>query len=81
MSVAKSLIRGAEEALSIAKGEMEPAAIHVPETVDVASIRKKLNLSQSAFAERYCLPVATVRDWEQRRRSPGRRGGCSSFNY
>ncbi len=72
MSVAKSLIKGAEEALAIAKGELEPAAVYVPETVDVAAIRKRLKLSQAAFAERYCLPVGTVRDWEQDRRSPDR---------
>jgi len=72
MSVGESVIRGAEEALAIAKGEMEPAAVFVPETVDVAAIRKRLKLSQAAFAERYCLPVGTVRDWEQERRSPDR---------
>lgn len=72
MSVGKSLIKGAQEALAIAKGELEPAAVYVPETVDVAAIRKKLKLSQTAFAERYGLPVGTVRDWEQERRSPDR---------
>lgn len=36
MSVAKSLIQGATEALAIAKGEIEPAATYVPDTVDVA---------------------------------------------
>jgi len=72
MSVANSLIRGAEEALAIAKGEMEPAAIFIPETVDVAAIRKKQNLSQAAFANRFGLSVGTIRDWEQSRRSPDR---------
>ncbi|WGI21812.1 helix-turn-helix domain-containing protein [Amylibacter sp. IMCC11727] len=72
MSVGKSVIKGAEEALAIAKGEMEPAAVFVPDTVDVAAIRKRLKLSQAAFAERYCLPVGTIRDWEQERRSPDR---------
>lgn len=72
MNVANSLIKGAQEALAIAKGELEPAAAYVPETVDVAAIRKKLKLSQSAFAKRYGLPVGTVRDWEQHRRSPDR---------
>lgn len=72
MSVGESVIRGAEEALAIAKGEMEPAAVFVPETVDVAAIRKRLKLSQTAFAKRFCLPVGTIRDWEQERRSPDR---------
>ena len=72
MNVAESLIKGAEEALAIAKGELEPAAVYVPETVDVAAIRKKQNLSQAAFASRFGLSVGTVRDWEQSRRSPDR---------
>lgn len=72
MSFGKELIQSAEEALSIARGEMEPAGAFVPETVDVAAIRKKQKLSQTAFAERYGLPVATLRDWEQERRSPDR---------
>ncbi len=41
MSVARSLIKGAEEALAIAKGELEPGAMFVPETVDVASPRSE----------------------------------------
>lgn len=72
MSIANSLIKGAEEALAIAKGEMEPAAVFIPETVDVAAIRKKQNLSQAAFASRFGLSVGTIRDWEQSRRSPDR---------
>jgi len=38
--------------------------------VDVKAIRAKLKLSQGAFAERFGFSVATVQDWEQRRRSP-----------
>ena len=72
MSIGKELIQSAEDALAIAKGEMEPAGVFIPETVDVAAIRKKQKLSQAAFAERYGLPVATLRDWEQGRRSPDR---------
>lgn len=72
MSVGQSLIQGAEEALAIARGELAPDAVYVPETVDVAAIRKRLKLSQTAFAERYGLPIGTIRDWEQDRRSPDR---------
>jgi len=41
MSFGKELVRSAEEALAIARGEMEPAGAFVPETVDVAAICKK----------------------------------------
>jgi putative transcriptional regulator len=48
--------------------EMKPAA--VSEDVDVASIRRKLNLSQSVFAARFGITLAVLRDWEQGRRKP-----------
>ncbi len=32
--------------------------------------RKRLGLSQSRFAERFRIPVATLRDWEQGRHKP-----------
>lgn len=72
MSFGKDLIDSANEALQIAKGEAEPAGVYIPESVDVAAIRKEQNLSQEAFASRYGLPIGTVRDWEQARRSPDR---------
>ncbi|MFK7867356.1 MAG: helix-turn-helix domain-containing protein [Alphaproteobacteria bacterium] len=34
------------------------------------STRKATGLSQSAFAAKYGIPVATLRDWEQGRRRP-----------
>lgn len=72
MSFGKELIQSANEALEIARGDAEPAAVYVPETVDVAAIRKKQGLTRSAFAERYGLAEGTIRDWEQNRRSPDR---------
>lgn len=37
---------------------------------NVKAIRAKTKLSQAKFAERLRVPVGTVRDWEQYRRSP-----------
>ena len=37
---------------------------------NVRAIREAQGLSQTAFAERYALPVGVVRDWEQGRYSP-----------
>lgn len=51
MSVGKSLIRGAQEALAIAKGELEPAALYDPENVDVAAIRKKLSEKDTFYSK------------------------------
>jgi DNA-binding transcriptional regulator YiaG len=38
--------------------------------IDVALLRKRLNLSQPVFARLFNLPVGTLRDWEQGRRAP-----------
>jgi putative transcriptional regulator len=38
--------------------------------VDVKALRARLGLSQEAFAGRYGLDVATVRNWEQGRTKP-----------
>jgi DNA-binding transcriptional regulator YiaG len=38
--------------------------------VDVKALRARLNISQEAFAGRYGLDVATVRNWEQGRTTP-----------
>lgn len=71
------LIKSAREAVAIAEGRMEPARVIAPADIDVAGIRKRQNLSQAKFAERYRLSPATVRDWEQKRRSPDR----TAMNY
>ena len=63
-----SALREAEEH---AQGGM-PAGlvVHVPETVDVAGIRKRTGKSQPAFAASIGVPVATLRQWEHQRRQP-----------
>ena len=68
----KRLVKAAEEALAIARGEADPATyrVHVPADVDVRKIRKELKLSQAEFAAKFGLSAATVRDWEQNRRKP-----------
>jgi putative transcriptional regulator len=65
------VMQGLGEALAHAKGEATPGLVlHLPETIDVASIRRKSGLSQTAFARKIGVPVATLRNWEQKRRSP-----------
>lgn len=45
MTFGKELIQSAKEALAIAKGQAKPAAVFVPETIDVAAIRKSKKLA------------------------------------
>ena len=37
---------------------------------DITAIRKRLGLSQSAFARRFQINLRTLQDWEQGRRAP-----------
>jgi len=67
--VGSRLIRAAQEAAAMARGEAVPGAvIHTPP--DVRAIRRRLKLTQPAFARRFGLSVGTVRDWEQGRAVP-----------
>ncbi len=38
--------------------------------IDVQAIRKRVGLSQPDFAKSIGVPVATLRNWEQRHRTP-----------
>jgi putative transcriptional regulator len=55
---------------AIAFTEGDAAKGRVAAGPDVKAIRAKTKLSQAKFAEKLHIPVATVRDWEQHRRSP-----------
>lgn len=67
------LIKSAEQALAYARGETSEGFVaHVPEEVDVKSIRVSLGLTQSEFSCRFGFDVRTVQDWEQKRRMPDR---------
>ena len=46
--------------------------VHVPAEVNVKKIRRRLGLSQEAFAQKYGFALSAVRDWEQGRRKPER---------
>lgn len=67
----RELIASMQEAVAIVRGEKEPARIHLPPgAVDVRALRERLGVSRPAFAERFGLAVAAVRDWEQGLRRP-----------
>jgi putative transcriptional regulator len=67
------LIKSANQALAYARGEISEGFIaHVPEDVDVKSIRLGLGLTQPDFSLRFGFDVRTLQDWEQKRRQPER---------
>jgi putative transcriptional regulator len=60
------------EAFLRGTGSKRRYRVHVPDAVDVKTIRTRLGLSQQAFALTYGFALSAVRDWEQGRRRPER---------
>ena len=66
----RKIARAVREMRDYLAGKRENVRVTTYEFPDVKAIRENLGLTQVAFAERFHIPVTTVRDWEQRRRSP-----------
>lgn len=64
------IAEGLNEALAVARGQAEPARMHVPAEMDVRAIRQRTGLSQDAFASAFGFTVHQVRQWEQGRHRP-----------
>ena len=68
----RELVASMREAAAILRGEADAARVHLPQgDVDVRAIRERLGLTRPAFAQRFGLAMAAVRDWEQGLRRPG----------
>jgi putative transcriptional regulator len=66
------LVEGLNEAIAFSKGEATGARVHqiqVP-VINVAEIRAKTGLSQSAFAQSIGVAKGTLLNWEHGRRVP-----------
>ena len=65
------MIASANQALSFARGQAgHGCQVHVPERIDVKSIREKISLSQGDFAKLFGLSKRTLEHWEHGRRVP-----------
>jgi putative transcriptional regulator len=69
LSARENRIAGVRECRA-ARGEIELPnyTVTVPDRVDVAKLRHRLGLSQSAFARAFGLDVTAIQAWEQGRR-------------
>ena len=69
--VASDILHGLQAMVSDLKGEKPlPGRKHVVHIVDIKALRKKLQVSQAEFAERFGLNRRTLQDWEQGRSAP-----------
>jgi putative transcriptional regulator len=66
----EALLESLGDALAHARGEDSGVRVNAVEVPDVRAIRRKLNMSQQAFAATYRIPLPTLKNWEQRRRHP-----------
>jgi putative transcriptional regulator len=71
------MIASAKEALAFAKGEVRAGAVHIPDEIDTARIRRKIHMSQSQFAACIGVSVRTIQEWEQGRSVPS--GAARAF--
>lgn len=68
----EGIMQGLREALAYVEGTADPSTykVHAPRDVDVRAVRKRLGMTQTAFAARFGFSAGAVRDWEQKRRRP-----------
>jgi len=65
-----SLMRGLDDVEAYFQGRREGFRVHVPEQVDVKSIRKRLNMTQARFSQSFGFSLDAVKHWEGGRRTP-----------
>lgn len=66
----QELMTSIRQAGKIRRGIMKPARVTTFRPTDVKSVREKLKASQTEFALMIGVSVATLRNWEQGRRTP-----------
>jgi putative transcriptional regulator len=66
----QDLLTSIRQAGQIRRGKMKPARVSTFRRADVKGIREKLKASQAQFALMIGVSVATLRNWEQGRRTP-----------
>ena len=69
-NIGQEILDGIKEIKGFKKGEIELKSRTLEEPSPAKTIRKKLKLSQSAFASLMGVSPRTIQDWEQGRRTP-----------
>ena len=68
--VFEELLESVRQGGQIMRGERKPSRVFSAEEPDARKIRQLYGLSQEKFARLIGISVATLRNWEQGRRSP-----------
>ena len=66
----QELLTSIRQAGKIRRGQLRPGRVTTFRRTDVKAIREKLEASQAEFALMFGVSVATLRNWEQGRRTP-----------
>lgn len=66
----EELMTGLDEVQTFLSGECKGFKVHVPDEVDVKSIRNKLNMTQSRFSDTFGFSLDAIKHWEGGRRTP-----------
>jgi len=66
----EELMTGLDEVKAFLAGERKGFKAHVPDEVDVKSIRTKLNMTQSRFSDTFGFSLDAIKHWEGGRRRP-----------
>jgi putative transcriptional regulator len=64
------LMSGLDEVEAFLLGERKDFKVHVPDEVDVKSIRNKLHMTQSRFSATFGFSLDAIKHWEGGRRTP-----------
>lgn len=70
--IARQIVQDPDLAPELTEAETGWHRVYRPPVPDVRAIRRRLRLSQAAFAERFGLSVRTVQEWEQGKAVPDR---------
>ena len=69
-NIGQEILEGIKEIKRFKKGELKLIARTLNEPSPAKTIRKRLKVSQSAFASLMGVSPRTIQDWEQGRRAP-----------
>ncbi len=66
----EQLMTGLDEVEAFLAGQNKGFKVHVPDEVDVKSIRNKLGMTQACFSDTFGFSLDAIKHWEGGRRKP-----------